>query len=269
LLKQSYDVLNNLRLKNGLYVASPSKQYNYVWIRDCVYISMPFVNKKNNIYEKTYYRLFDLFKEYEWKIDIVINQKPHQQWEYLHARYSAQEVKEIHDQEWGHSQHDMIGAFLFGIGKGIEKNKKMIRDQKDISIIKKLVSYLESVEYWKDEDCGMWEEWCEVHSSSVGACVAGLKSIKNIVDVPNHLIENGLNTLKSIFPRESNDKMIDLSQLSLIYPYNLFTKYESKVIIDNVEKDKQAKICLKCQNKMMNEAVYGTEKSGCLNCGSL
>ena len=40
-------------------------------------------------------------------------------------------------------------------------------------------------------------------------------------------------------------------------------------MIDNVEKDKQAKICLKCQNKMMNEAVYGSKKSGCLNCGSL
>ena len=33
------------------------------------------------------------------------------------------------------------------------------------------------------------------------------------------------------------------------------------------EKKKGAKICLRCENNMMNEAVYGSDKSGCLNCG--
>lgn len=39
-----------------------------------------------------------------------------------------------------------------------------------------------------------------------------------------------------------------------------------KWIIDNIEKDKHAKICIKCQNELMNEAVYGTKECKCLNC---
>jgi len=40
-------------------------------------------------------------------------------------------------------------------------------------------------------------------------------------------------------------------------------------MIDQVEIDKNRKICLKCQNEMCNEAVYGTRHSGCLNCGRI
>jgi hypothetical protein len=32
------------------------------------------------------------------------------------------------------------------------------------------------------------------------------------------------------------------------------------------EKKKGAKICLSCENKIMNKAIYGSEYSGCINC---
>lgn len=37
-------------------------------------------------------------------------------------------------------------------------------------------------------------------------------------------------------------------------------------MIDRIEKENNAKICSKCYNKMMNYAVYGTEKCSCVNC---
>ncbi|MFS1512770.1 glycoside hydrolase family 15 protein [Chengkuizengella sp. SCS-71B] len=235
MLQESYQVLDKLRKPHGLYIASPSNFYKYVWIRDNVYISLPFVNKDNEWYEKTYYRMLDLFREYEWKLDILLENKPKWVWEYIHARYSADEVKEIHDEAWGHVQHDMIGAFLFGIGLGIQHDKGMIRDQKDLDILQKLVYYLENVEYWHDPDNGMWEEWREIHASSLGACLAGLNSIDEFVDVPSKLIGNGFKSLFELYPRESPDKSVDLAQLSLVYPYRIINGLKGEFIVSRVE----------------------------------
>lgn len=236
MLEESYKILDSIRLPHGLYLASPSEHYSYVWIRDCVYISMPYVDKTCGNYEKSYHRMLDVFKEYEWKIDIInAGKKPHLTWEYLHARYNANDVTEIDDQEWGHIQHDMIGAFLFGVGEGIKHGRTIIRDESDTRIIQKLVNYLGIVEYWHDADNGMWEEYQEVHLSSVGACTAGLKAVSNIVDVPEELILKGIKASWELFPRESNDKRVDLAQLSLVYPYNLFGMM-NELLVANVEK---------------------------------
>lgn len=236
MLLESYEVLNRLRKPHGLYVASPSEHYRYVWIRDSVYMSLPYKDKPNGWFEKTYGRLFDLFREYEWKLDILCRQKPKFEWEYLHARYSAEDVKEIHKQSWGHIQHDMIGAFLFGVGLGVENGKRIFRDAKDREIVQKLVRYLERVEYWHDPDNGMWEEWREVHASSVGACVAGLRKVREHVGVPDMLIAKGANVLEELFPRESADKEADLAQLSLIYPYGLYKGERGRTLVEQTER---------------------------------
>ena len=105
----------------------------------------------------------------------------------------------------------------------------------DLRIIQKLVFYLESIEYWHDKDNGMWEENEEVHASSVGACLAGLKTISKHVYVPTHLIKNGEKALKRLLPRESESKEIDLALLSLIYPYNIVSKKQALKILENIE----------------------------------
>lgn len=236
MLARSYEILDSLRMPHGLYIASPASTYQYVWIRDCFYISLPFLDKDNGHYEKAYYRMLDLFREYEWKLDIHTRQKPLFEWEYIHARYSSKDIREIHDEPWGHVQHDMIGAFLFGLGEGLKKKKKMFRDAKDKEIIQKLIGYLKTVEYWHDPDNGMWEEWKEIHSSSVGACVAGLASIRPHVEVPDELIRKGIDQLFRMLPRESKDKRVDLAQLSLIYPYRLLQGALAEYLIQRIEK---------------------------------
>jgi hypothetical protein len=234
-LQQSYTILDKYRLDNGLYLASSSIFYRYTWLRDNFYISLAFLDKPCDTYERTFWRTFDLFKELEWKIDIHTKIKPKYKHEYIHARYSAEEVKEIHDQEWAHDQNDCAGQFLWCVGEGIKRGKKMIRDDHDKRILQKLVWYLDTLDYANDENAGMWEEDSELRASSLAACVAGLLNVSNVVYVPSDLIAKGFKSLYELFPNETVTRDVDLSLLSLIYPYNLLPKNMAQEILHNVE----------------------------------
>lgn len=236
-VEQSYEILDKLRLPNGLYVASTSSTYNFIWLRDTFYEVMPYLNKSCGRYASTYHRILDIFREYEWKLDIHTKQKPIHKHEYMHPRYTADTVREV-PMEWGNCQHDATGAILFGIGEGIKVGKKMLRDEKDREIVQKLVRYLEICEFWHDSnDNGIWEENPETRSSSLAACIAGLKSVRNVVDVPEYMIEKGMLALYELFPFETKTRKYDLSQLSLIYPYNLLDDQMSKIIVKQVEEN--------------------------------
>ncbi|MDD2700484.1 MAG: hypothetical protein PHH36_04515, partial [Sideroxydans sp.] len=80
---------------------------------------------------------------------------------------------------------------------------------------------------------GVWEEMEEIHASSVGACVAGLRSISGLsfIVIPNGLIEKGEESLRSLLPRESKAKFCDLAQLSLIYPYGVVNEKDGDRIL--------------------------------------
>ncbi len=229
---KAIEVLDRMRLENGAYTASISEDYNYVWIRDVFYTVLPFLHSPSKRYEKAYEALFNLFRSYEWKIDIHTQKKPVYLYEYIHARYST-DLKEI-DQEWGHAQNDAIGAFLWGAGEGIRHGQKVVTSEEDLRIIQKLVDYLECVRYWQAKDNGMWEENMEVHASSVGACVAGLKAVKMLVNVKEELIQKGEETLRFILPRESETKETDLALLSLIYPYQVVDRQTAMTILNSV-----------------------------------
>jgi GH15 family glucan-1,4-alpha-glucosidase len=97
---------------------------------------------------------------------------------------------------------------------------------------------LECCEFWHDtNDNGIWEEAPELRSSSVGACVAALKSLRGIVDIPEYMIEKGMTTLYELFPYETKTRKYDLSQLCLVYPFKVFGEEMSKVIVEQVEKN--------------------------------
>lgn len=230
--QEAIEVLDRMRLPNGAYTASLSSDYSFVWIRDVVYTVLPFIHSASDRYEKAYHALFDLFRDYEWKIDIHTEKRPVYLFEYIHSRYST-DLKEL-PQEWGHAQNDAIGAFLWGVGEGIRNGQKVIRDQKDLGILQKLVDYLECLQYWQAEDNGMWEENMELHASSVGACVAGLHAVKMLVHVDDELIRKGEETLRFLLPRESVTKETDLALLSLVYPYRILDRKTALTIVDMV-----------------------------------
>ncbi|WP_409303142.1 glycoside hydrolase family 15 protein [Peribacillus sp. SCS-155] len=253
-------VLDKMRLPNGAYTASTSQDYSYVWIRDVVYTVLPFLHTPCERYEKAYHSLLDLFRNYEWKIDIHTKKKPVFLFEFIHARYSK-DLTEI-PVEWGHAQNDAIGAFLWGIGEGISHGKKVIRDQKDLEIVQKLVHYLECLQYWQAKDNGMWEENMEIHASSVGACVAGLSAVKMLVQVDEDLIRKGQETLRFMLPHESETKVTDLALLSLIYPYRIVDRQTALQIINDVSTRLERKYgCIRYENdRYYNE---GSEAEWC------
>lgn len=234
-VQKSYKILDSIRLPNGLYIASPSVHYSAVWIRDSLYISLPFLNKSCDTYERALHRLLDLMLDYEWKIDIHIKEKPVEPWQYIHAKYDAHSVREL-SEAWGHAQHDAVGLLLWAIGEGERHGKRIIRDERDKTMVQKLVHYLRSCEYWQDKDNGMWEEAREVHASSVGACVSGLRAVSYVVDVPQYLITKGLTTLEELGSDETDNRIADMAQLSLIYPHRVYSRSMALEVLDKIEK---------------------------------
>ncbi len=231
--------LRNLQYKNGLFAASHkqvSTGYNAAWIRDNIYEALGLEKVKNIAQvKKTYAALFDIFLKHEAKIDEAIKSKPVWDFEYIHARYNPEDLSEYHE-PWGNKQNDAVGAFLFKVGDLYKKGIVVFRDHNDLRILQKIVYYLGSVEYWQDKDNGVWEENEEVHASSVGACVAGLREVIDLVHVPEEMIRRGQETLNKLLPRESVTKEVDLALLSLIYPFNIVTEKQRAEILWNVEK---------------------------------
>jgi GH15 family glucan-1,4-alpha-glucosidase len=230
--------LRKLRYSSGLYGASTmtvSTGYNKAWIRDNIYVALGLeASESIDELKACYHALFDILLKHEYKIDWAIREKPDAKHKYIHARFNPMTLDEFHE-EWGNKQNDAIGAFMFKVGDLYKKGIMVIRDENDLHMLQKLVQYLQSIEYWQDADNGMWEENEEVHASSVGACVAGLKAVANLVDVPQWLIQNGQDTLNRLLPRESETKECDLALLSLIYPYNIVNNEQKHLILKNVE----------------------------------
>lgn len=241
LIEQHLHILKNLQYRSGLFAASDKSVgtgYDKSWLRDNFYECLAFeVLGDWDTVEKTYTALLKVFLKHEEKIDYAIKNKPKARHEYIHARFHPETFDEFWE-EWGNKQNDSIGAILFMIGE-LEHHQKrsILKKPKHFRIINKLVRYLEAIEYWIDFDSGMWEENEEVHASSVGACVAGLKSVSMIKDVyvPFELIENGKESLNKLLPRESAKKFVDLALLSLIYPYNIATSSQREDILKNIE----------------------------------
>ena len=241
LISQHMKILKNLQYKSGLFAASKkdaSTGYDKSWLRDNFYECLAFeVIGDWDTVEKTYNAILNIFLKHEYKIDHAIAKKPEHKHEYIHARYHPESFDEFWE-EWGNKQNDSIGAILFNIGQLEHHHKRTILKDKDhIRIVNKLVRYLESIEYWHDNDSGMWEEDEEVHASSVGACVAGLESAKRLkdIDVPEYMIHEGKKTLKYILPRESKNKFVDLALLSLIFPYDVVSPGQRQQVLKNVE----------------------------------
>lgn len=241
ILTQHLNILRNLQYNSGLFAASKKESstgYDKSWLRDNFYECLAFfVLDDWETVEKTYEALLNIFLKHEYKIDCAIASKPKYRHEYIHARFHPETFDEFWE-EWGNKQNDSIGAVLFMLGK-VEQRKpgSLLKNDHYVRIVNKLVKYLHSIEYWHDDDSGMWEENEEVHASSVGACVAGLREIAKLsqIEVPIVLIKNGERTLKHLLPRESKSKFVDLALLSLIYPYNVVSEKQKKVILENVE----------------------------------
>ncbi len=241
LINQHLKILKNLQYESGLFAASSksvSTGYNKSWLRDNFYECIAFqILGDWETVEKTYDAILKIFLKHESKIDWAIQNKPTESFQYIHARFNPETFEEFWE-SWGNKQNDAIGAILFNIGQ-LEKQKPgaLLESKNHLRIVNKLIQYLSSIEYWHDKDSGMWEEDEEIHASSVGACVAGLRAIDKLpgITVPEYLIVKGEESLKLLLPRESSRKFTDLALLSLIYPYDVVEPETRDQILENIE----------------------------------
>lgn len=232
--------IKSLHTDSGLFLASSQgveTGYDKAWLRDNFYISLGLEAAGEwGLVEDLWQAIIGIFCEHEDKIDWAAENQPEESWQYIHARYNPQTFEEFWE-EWGNKQHDAVGAVLFKLGDLEAEGRGVITAERHKRIVQRLVDYLESVEYWHDPDNGVWEEYEEVHASSVGACVAGLRKVDELdfTDVPEGLIAKGEKKLDELLPRESESKFCDLAQLSLFYPYDLVPEEHADTILERME----------------------------------
>ncbi len=241
LIEKHFSILSSLEYSSGLFSASSKEVgtgYDKSWLRDNFYETIAFeVIGDWETVLKTSRAILKIFLKHEEKINWAIEHKPEQSYQYIHARFNPETFDEFWE-DWGNKQNDAVGCMLYRIGE-LENHERnsMIQNEDDLRIVNKLIQYLASIQYYKDPDSGMWEEGEELHASSIGACVAGLKSVRRVfgVHIEDDLIEKGESALRKILPRESEQKFVDLSMLSLIWPYNVVTATERAEILQHTE----------------------------------
>jgi len=228
-----------MRNDRGVFIAAPHVHYDACWIRDQLYCTLSYLYTKDHLlFAQGMHVVFDILHKHRGKVESVVGNLPTDSNGFIHAKVKADTLEEFEPQ-WGHHQVDAIGLFLFMVALAKERGVKIFRNTDDRDLIQLLVFYLAAVRYWEIPDNGMWEEALDVHTSSVGAAVAGLKKIQNnnVVFVPQALIEQGESALQNILPNEclQEDRDVDMAQLSLIWPYNVVTNFTRDEVLRRVE----------------------------------
>jgi len=232
--------IRKLEKSSGIYTASAhtvGTGYDKAWLRDIYFIVLSFLETGDiETVQRSARALLDVFIKHKDKISWAIHNKPHETWQYIHARFHPETFEEFWE-EWGNRQHDAVGEILNLVCELELRGVGIVQTDEDRDIVQKIVDYLIRVEYWHDPDNGIWEENLEIHASSVGSVVAALKKAQKIewLSVPQWDIERGEEMLRGLLPRESYGKFADLALMTLIYPFAVTTPQETEAILKNVE----------------------------------
>jgi len=239
-IKIHLDEVLKLQTSTGLFTASASDVttgYNKAWLRDVYFMTLGFQSAQQwEPVGKAAKALLTILCTHKDKINWAIKNKPHESWQYIHARYNPETFEEYWE-DWGNKQNDAVGEILHLLSSCELSGSHVVESDNEKQMVQMLVDYLNTVEYWQDPDSGIWEEEQEVHASSIGAVVAGLKLASQLpyVTVPEGAIEKGEKALRELLPRESESKFCDLALLTLLYPFEVVTPEEAKEILRNVE----------------------------------
>ncbi|MEK7639271.1 MAG: glycoside hydrolase family 15 protein [Patescibacteria group bacterium] len=239
-IQQHLSVLRSLQRPNGVFTASAHDVptgYDKAWLRDIYFMTLAFIETGEvEPVRRAAKALLQVFVKHKDKINWAIEHKPHYAWQYIHARFHPETFEEYWE-EWGNSQNDATGEVLNLIITLEELGVGIIETDDERAMVQKIVDYLVTLEYWQDQDNGIWEENLELHASSVGSVVAALKKAARVswLSVPEGVIEKGETSLRQLLPRESGTKFCDLALLSLIYPFTVTTEPETKEILKNIE----------------------------------
>lgn len=239
-IKQHLDVVRTLQKPSGVFTASAfdvDTGYDKAWLRDIYFMTLGFLETGEiETVQRAAKALLNVFVKHQEKIDWAIENRPHYTWQYIHARFHPETFEEYWE-EWGNSQNDAVGEVLNLIVTLEELGAGVVETDDEKAMVQKIINYLVALEYWQDDDNGIWEENMEVHASSIGSCVAALEKAAKAewLSVPDAAIEKGQQALRALLPRESETKFCDLALLTLLYPFNVTTEEETQKILENVE----------------------------------
>jgi GH15 family glucan-1,4-alpha-glucosidase len=232
--------IRKLQKPSGVFTASAhdvGTGYDKAWLRDNYFTVLGFLETGDTeTTHRTAKALLGLFVKHRDKINWAIENKPYQTWQYIHARFHPETFEEYWE-EWGNRQNDAVGEVLDLICMLELRGVGVAETDEEREMVQKIIDYLIRIEYWHDEDNGIWEEALEVHASSIGAVVAALKKAAQIswLRVPEEAIRKGEEALRALLPRESVSKFADLALLSILYPFREATEEEALAILRNVE----------------------------------
>lgn len=234
------DQVRKLRAPTGLFTASApdvTTGYNKAWLRDIYFMTLGFkYTGEWDVVQDAARALLKILEKHKDKITWVVGNKPYETWQFIHARYNPETFEEYWE-EWGNKQHDAVGEVLYLIADCETSGHSVIETEEDKALVQMLVNYLHAIEYWHDADSGIWEENQEVRASSIGSVVRALTCASKLpyVTIPEGAIENGINALRALLPRETENRFCDLALLTLIFPFEVTTEEETKTILSNVE----------------------------------
>jgi phosphorylase kinase alpha/beta subunit len=195
--------------------------------------------------------VLDIFKKFHPLIVQASIIKPdvrHQTGQFMPARVHPTTLDTITD-AWGHHQLDVYGLFMYKMGDLIKKGYGFRFKQEDFFLLSHIRNYIFNMGF--EADYGMWEEGPEDHSSSFGAVLGGLMmwfdqgfydykykhkiDISHYVPISERMIAEGHKSLARLLPRESGTRQYDMSQLSLIWPYNIVSFDMKEILLHNIE----------------------------------
>lgn len=260
----SYRNLEELRQLNGGYLASDysgekgGDKYNVFWLRDIMFAT--YANEYVGAYDKmieSYRLIIRIFQKYRHKITSGARKRRYLgscATEAIHSRVHPVTLEEI-THEWGHHQLDIFGLFLYKTGDLMKKGHNVIPTDtiETLILLRDIVLYLTTVRWHSEPDFGVWEEGPELHSSSIGAVLAGLTMwhddglyhnkykthipIDTHLPVPQEFLEAGRKALDGLLPAESATRPFDMSQLSLIWPYAIINEAQANEVLSNIEEN--------------------------------
>ncbi len=240
-IKWHLDQVRKLRAPTGLFTASASDVktgYNKAWLRDIYFMTLGFkYTGEMDVVKETAKALLQILAKHKDKITwAATNKPPYETWQYIHARYNPETFDEYWE-EWGNKQNDAVGEVLYLIADCETSGNNVVETDEEKELVQMLVNYLNNIEYWNDEDSGIWEENQEVRASSIGSVVCALNCASKLpyITIPEGMIEKGAQALRTLLPRETSNRFCDLALLTLIFPFEVTTKEETEQILSNVE----------------------------------
>ncbi len=263
-------------LSNGLFSAAAGEGgdfeltgYRNVWLRDNIQIAWAHWAVQGNAATavRCVSALHEFYQRHRHRFTSIINgdADPTEPMNRPHIRFNGTDLAEL-PEKWSHAQNDALGYLLWltcrliasGDLPSVVSDTATTQSSSPWDLLSLLVHYWQTIEVWRDEDSGHWEEVRKIAASSIGCATAGLTELRSLMnrseiasallnceysvrpEMVDDLIAQNRNALKKILPAEcvqpnpTKNRRFDSALLFLIYPLNILQdrQLEDQILAD-------------------------------------